>query len=119
MTLEIVCLGSGVGKRTAADPYYRVVSGKPSARVSDAFEEPSGAVKAGIATYQPGALDLLGYPYDEYCFLLDGQVIITSESGNKQTFAPGDAFMLPRGFKGRWDMPSGMRKYYVVFDRQA
>ena len=115
----LVRLGSGAGTRASADPYFRVVSGKPSARVSDTFQEPTGAVQAGIAAYKPGALDLLGYPFDEYCFLLEGTVVITPESGEAQTFAPGDAFLLPRGFKGRWDMPTGLKKYYVVFDPHA
>ena len=120
MTLpKIVRLGSGGDARTIGQPYYRVVAGKPSARASDTFKDSSGAVDAGIAEYKPGSLDLLGYPHDEYCFLLEGDLVITHESGERHTFVPGDAFLLPRGFKGRWEMPNGMKKYYVVFDRFA
>ncbi len=116
--MEIMRLGSGAGTRAVSAEHYRVVAGSPTARATNTFSDVRG-VDAGVAIYEPGSVELLGYPHDEYCFLLEGEVIITDASGKRQIFKRGDAFLLPRGFKGLWEMPQGMQKYYVVFDAPA
>jgi uncharacterized cupin superfamily protein len=109
-------LGSGGGARETAEVPYTVLCGTANPTGEASFKDASGMLQAGIAKYEPCKVRLTGYPYDEYCFLLEGRLIVTSEDGAVETYAVGDAFLLPRGFKGTWDMPNGIRKYYVVFD---
>lgn len=116
---EIARLGSGAGDRTQSADHYVILSGKPDPKGEAAFSDKSGRVKAGIAIYQPSTVRLDGYPYDEYCFMLEGELTVTSEDGATEVFGAGDAFLLPRGFRGVWSMPKGIRKYYVVFDKHA
>ncbi len=80
------------------------------------YGESEGRLLSGDATYGPGTLEILGYPYDEYCFLLEGELVTTSATGRKEVWHPGSAFLLPRGFRGTWHMPKGIRKFAVIFD---
>jgi len=41
-----------------------------------------------------------GYPIDELMLILEGSVIITDADGVKETFSPGDAFVMPKGVQG-------------------
>lgn len=111
-TPAIVRLGSGSSARFVAEEPYRVIEGTPDARLESPFAE--GALQAGVAICKACTVELAGYPHDEYCFLLEGRLVITAAGGVPEQFQPGDAFLLPRGFKGRWEMPDGIRKYVVV-----
>lgn len=113
---EITRLGSGAGERVLSAEHYAVLSGSPDPRSEAAYADPAGRLKAGVAIYRPSTVRLDGYPYDEYCFMLEGELRVTSAAGAVETFGPGDAFLLPCGFHGTWAMPNGIRKYYVVFD---
>lgn len=75
----------------------------------------SRRLKAGIAAYEPSTIRLDGYPYDEYCCLLAGELVVTGSDGTTETYRSGDAFLMPRGFEDAWAMPHGLRKYYVIF----
>ncbi|TJW00101.1 MAG: DUF861 domain-containing protein [Mesorhizobium sp.] len=53
------------------------------------------------------------YPVDEFMYVVDGSVTLEGEDFS-ETFRKGDAFLLPKGFKGRWKQTESMVKYYVV-----
>lgn len=116
--LRIQRLGSGTGERLTPKRFAAVVSGDPKATADAEFTDPSGRLKAGIAAYESSAIRLDGYPYDEYCFVLTGELIVTDADGTTETYGPGDAFLMPRGFQGTWNMPQGLRKYFVIFDAE-
>ena len=54
------------------------------------------------------------FPYDEYVFVVEGQVILTSEGGSPKTFGVGDSFLVPKGWMGTWDMPVKYREKIIV-----
>lgn len=58
------------------------------------------------------------FPYDEYVLVLEGEVILTSTSGDKQRFGVGDSFVVPKGWMGTWNMPVKYREKIVV-ERKA
>lgn len=49
-------------------------------------------------------------------FVLRDSVTITDADGNNETFTQGDAFVMPKGFKGTWENTEAMRKYYVILE---
>ncbi|MEM9386565.1 MAG: cupin domain-containing protein [Pseudomonadota bacterium] len=57
-------------------------------------------------------------PYDEFVVVLEGELVLTDDSGHSMTYKAGDMFMLPKGFKGTWDMTQSYRELIVV-DTQA
>ena len=70
-----------------------------------------------VALYEsmPALIDV-SYPfaYDEFVTVLEGKVILTSLSGEKQTYTVGDSFLVPKGWQGTWDMPVKFREMIIV-----
>ena len=54
------------------------------------------------------------FPYDEFVYVLEGELILTHIDGKKQTFKAGDSFLVPKGFLGTWDMTKHFREMVVV-----
>ncbi|MEO0397831.1 MAG: cupin domain-containing protein [Pseudomonadota bacterium] len=53
-------------------------------------------------------------PYDEFVVVLKGTLVLTNQKGEMQTYTEGDMFMLPKGFKGVWEMTEEYRELIVV-----
>jgi len=58
------------------------------------------------------------FPYDEYVLVIEGEVILTSTSGDRQRYGVGESFVVPKGWMGTWDMPVKYREKIVV-ERKA
>jgi uncharacterized cupin superfamily protein len=56
------------------------------------------------------------YTEDEYCRILEGCSILTSEDGRAVTVRPGDEFVIPRGFVGTWEVVQPTLKRFVIHD---
>lgn len=54
------------------------------------------------------------FPYDEFVLVLEGQVTLTNIDGGKQTYNPGDTFLVPKGWLGTWDMPDKYREMIII-----
>lgn len=54
------------------------------------------------------------FPYDEYVFVIEGEVILTTKGGSPKTFGAGDSFLVPKGWTGTWDMPVKYREKIIV-----
>jgi uncharacterized protein len=57
---------------------------------------------------------VINYTEWEFCHLIEGRATITSESGEEWHLAPGDAFVIPSGFRGTWETVETVRKHYVI-----
>jgi uncharacterized cupin superfamily protein len=82
------------------------------------YKDPSGALKAGVWASEPKRLEI-AYTSDEFCVLLEGEVTLTDADGHATTHKAGDAFLIPAGFKGTWENPVPVRKYYVFHTARA
>ena len=58
------------------------------------------------------------FPYDEYVLVIEGEVILTSTTGDRQRYGVGESFVVPKGWMGTWDMPVKYREKIVV-ERKA
>ena len=69
-----------------------------------------------VGAYQakPAKLALKDYPYDEFMYLLSGKIDITDNDGNLQSFFPGQALLLKKGFTGTFEMIGNVRKIAIV-----
>jgi len=45
-----------------------------------------------------------------------GRVVIESASGERSSFGPGDAFVIPAGFSGTWEVIEDCSKIYAIFE---
>jgi uncharacterized cupin superfamily protein len=59
------------------------------------------------------------YTEDEYCRIIEGCSIITSEDGQAVTVCPGDEFVIPRGFVGIWEVVEPTLKRFVIHEPGA
>jgi uncharacterized cupin superfamily protein len=94
-----------------------LVKGQPAPveAVKELYESSPTGLHIGVWAGGPGVLHLTDYPYDEYCFLQEGTLVVTNSSGAVETFRKGDSFVIPKGFKGTWDMKTRMRKQWAVY----
>jgi hypothetical protein len=46
-----------------------------------------------------------------------GRVVIEGDSGERNTFVSGDAFVVPAGFSGTWEVLEDCSKIYGIFER--
>jgi len=64
---------------------------------------------------EAGALKARDYPLDEFVYVLEGDLVTVDADGTRHEFHPGDAFVLPKGWAGTWDMTTRFKKIIVNF----
>jgi len=64
---------------------------------------------------EPGILKAINYPMDEFIYVLEGHLVTTDTDGTRREFKAGDAFILPKGWAGTWDMKTRFKKLLVNF----
>jgi uncharacterized cupin superfamily protein len=64
---------------------------------------------------EAGALKAGNYPLDEFVYVLEGDLVTLDANGTRREFHPGDAFVIPKGWAGTWDMKTRFKKIIVNF----
>lgn len=75
------------------------------------YEE--GNLTTGTWECEPGKLRL-DLDVTEFCHLLKGHWILTSESGQVTELKAGDSWVFPRGWKGTSEVVETVRKVYMI-----
>lgn len=75
------------------------------------FEQ--GNLVAGTWECEPGTLKL-DLDITEFCHLLKGHWVLTSESGKVTEIKAGDSWVFPRGWKGTAKVVETVRKVYLI-----
>lgn len=122
MTIQVIGFdecSAPLEERRLADLPDRVVEGDPQHRSRSYFKSESGDMVAGTWTSTPGKWHAF-VDRDEFCYIVSGHVRLISADGNVQTFRTGDAFVIPNGFRGFWEVVCTTTKHFVVrsYDRQ-
>jgi uncharacterized cupin superfamily protein len=79
------------------------------------YSDPAGRFKSGFWASDISRSEV-NYVKDEICFILEGVVRLTDETGHEETYRSGDAFIVPTGFKGIWENVEPVRKFYAIHD---
>lgn len=108
---------SDTGMRTLnyIDP-DTVVEGSARERGHIFFTNAAGSMNVGVWECTSCTERIRDYPYDQCCFVLEGRLTITDEEGESQTFGPGDAFVIPRGFNGDWKMTERYKNFFITVE---
>lgn len=93
----------------------RIVGGDPAQRVVNRFASRDGRFNCGLWECEPGAWRVR-YTEDEFCHLLEGEVVLRGADGSERRFTAGDAFVIPAGFEGIWETVRRARKYYAMYE---
>ena len=104
---------NSVAKRRLADLPDRVVEGDPHHETAMLFEAPDGGLIAGTWVSTPGRWRAFT-DRDEFCMILSGHCRLIDEDGNAREFRGGDAFLIPNGFRGYWDVVDTTTKHFVI-----
>jgi len=93
----------------------KILSGIPRTRVSNQYAEGSRQFFCGVWSSTSGKWRIR-YTEHELCVLFEGRVRIESMGGDRHEFRAGDAFVVPAGFEGTWEVVEPCKKWYAVFE---
>jgi uncharacterized cupin superfamily protein len=99
-------------------PAEKLIRGNPKQTVWSHYTDASGQFSVGLWRSEPGAWHVR-YTEEEYCRMLEGKSILTSEAGAVLTLVAGDEFVVPRGFVGTWEVVETTTKRFVIYEKQA
>ncbi len=91
------------------------ISGTPMGADHSYFDRANPKYRMGIWRSQPYTEYYESYAADEFMVVLDGEVTLEAE-GFAETYRKGDAFFVPKGFRGYWRQDQPMLKYYVIIE---
>lgn len=74
----------------------------------------TGKIMVSVYEAEPGKVYIDGLPYDEFIQVLEGRLILTPDSGGRYEFKQGESLVLPRGYKGHWEMPEKYRELIII-----
>ena len=97
----------------------KVISGTCRSTYKILFSNHTHEMYAGIWESSGGKWQV-NYAEDEFCSLLEGEVVLTPEdTGTPQVFKAPDSFVIESGFKGTWESIGKVRKYFVIYEKAA
>jgi uncharacterized protein len=115
MSTSIVRLDLAMDPEVSQPAADRVVSGTPAFQVRNYFTDTSQQFFAGRWSASRGKWRV-HYTENELCVMTAGRVVIESASGERSAFGPGDAFVIPAGFSGTWEVLEDCTKIYAIFE---
>ena len=116
MNTSIVLLNGPVESEESEPAADRLIAGKPVTRVSNYFTDSTQQFFAGRWSASLGKWRVR-YTENELCVMTAGRVVIEGDSGERNTFVSGDAFVVPAGFSGTWEVLEDCSKIYGIFER--
>tara|TARA_R110002124_G_scaffold81258_1_gene214349 strand:+ start:1286 stop:1633 length:348 start_codon:yes stop_codon:yes gene_type:complete len=111
---KLIAVTAKSAPETGAPPPDRVQSGNPQNRTWNAYETPDGKFFSGIWEADAGCW-AIDYTEDEFCHIIEGESRLTDADGTVTTVSKGDAFVIPAGFKGLWEVVTRTRKHYAIY----
>lgn len=99
-------------QNSAPDP-AQVLKGSPQNTTRLFFANGEGNFVTGTWESTPGTWRA-GSGKDEFCYLIKGHARLIGDSGEVWEFRAGDAFVIPNGFSGYWEIVEHTIKHYAI-----
>jgi uncharacterized cupin superfamily protein len=112
---KIVVLDRLLTGESANPSPEKILAGIPRTRVSNQYSDGTQQFFCGLWSSTSGRWRIR-YTEHEFCVLIEGRVRIESVSGERNEFRAGDAFVVPAGFEGTWEVVEPCKKWYAVFE---
>ena len=100
-------------------PVDAILSGDPQERGKSYYADQTGQFDAGVWECEPNKHVMAASPYDEFVYLLAGEIDVIDDQGNSESYVAGDSFIMPRSCECTWDVKKAVRKLYVVLVAEA
>lgn len=94
----------------------RRLSGAPEQSLKNIYSDADQKILSGTWSSETGEWAIDYSQRHEFCYLVEGHIVLTDEDGVKAEFKQGDAFVIPVGFKGSWEVLEPVTKYYVIYN---
>ena len=118
MNTAIVRLDRPLDADVSEPPADRLIAGTPELRVQNYFTDGTQQFFAGRWAASRGKWRVR-YTENELCVMTKGRVVIEGAQGERAVFGPGDAFVIPAGFVGTWEVLEDCEKIYAIFEARA
>jgi len=118
MSTAIVRLDGPVEAEVSEPQADRLLAGSPELQVRNYFTDTSQQFFAGRWSATRGKWRVR-YTENELCVMTAGRVVIENERGERVSFGPGDAFVVPAGFSGTWEVLEDCSKVYAIFEARS
>jgi uncharacterized protein len=115
MNATIVRLNTPMEPDVSVPAADKVLAGSPEHRIWNYFTDSTQTFFAGRWSGTRGKWRVR-YTENELCVMTAGRVVITSDLGESNTFVAGDAFVIPAGFAGTWEVLEDCSKVYAIFE---
>ncbi len=115
MSPAIVTLASRIEPDVSSPPADRLLDGHPEQRVWNYFTDGSQQFFAGRWSSTRGKWRVR-YSESELCVITAGKVVLVSDAGTRNVFQQGDAFVVPAGYSGSWEVVEDCTKIYAIFE---
>ena len=96
----------------------KILAGIPRTRVSNQFTDGTQQFFCGLWTSTAGKWRVRYTEY-EFCVLIEGRVRLESIHGEKHEMRAGDAFVVPAGYEGIWEVAEPCKKWYAIFEAKS
>lgn len=118
MSNAIVRLDAALDPELSEPPAERLLAGAPQLRVQNYYSDGTQQFFVGRWAATRGKWRVR-YTENELCVMTAGRVVLESAAGERSTFGPGDAFVVPAGFTGTWEVLEDCVKIYAIFEPRA
>ena len=115
MSTSIVRLDGACEAQVSGPPAEQLIAGTPELQVRNYFNDGTQQFFAGRWSATRGKWRVR-YTENELCVMTAGRVLIESTNGERASFGPGDAFVVPAGFTGTWEVLEDCAKIYAIFE---
>jgi uncharacterized cupin superfamily protein len=94
----------------------KLIEGFPQTTYKILHAHPGKEFYTGIYECTPGKWKVI-YEEEEFCTLVEGHAVLTSEEGLVQEYKAPDSFVIPAGFKGTWEAVTHVRKLFAIYEK--
>ena len=96
----------------------RAIGVPPLRLTSERYAADDGALSIGDWACEPGAWRIaFADNKEEFFCIRHGRVQLIAENGHAEAFGPGEAAVIPAGFRGVFEVLEAVEKYYVIVTR--
>jgi uncharacterized cupin superfamily protein len=93
----------------------RRLHGDPRFETLNHYTDPTGQFFSGVWSGGVGAWRVVYSAHEEeFCQLLEGEVLLTDADGAQTRLKAGDAFVVPGGYEGVWENLTPVKKLYAI-----
>ncbi|MBV8665745.1 MAG: DUF861 domain-containing protein [Burkholderiaceae bacterium] len=112
--------------RQTIEPEYdhprqeRRLQGNPLRTTWNHFTSASDEISAGVWACEVGSWRIaFADNKDEFFCVIEGRCRVIDEAGHAAEAGPGQALVIPAGFKGVFEVLEPVKKHYVIVERKT